>query len=95
MNVLGHSYAKQPRLYEEDPVEVMRRNIWIHPFFEEDPVGLVNAVGAEKVVFGSDFPHPEGLANPVSYAKQLENLSEEDIKGIMGGNVAAALKIPA
>jgi predicted TIM-barrel fold metal-dependent hydrolase len=95
MNVLGHSYAKQPRLYEEDPVEVMRRNIWVHPFFEEDPVGLVNAVGAEKVVFGSDFPHPEGLANPVSYAKQLESLSEEDIKGIMGGNVAAALKIPA
>jgi predicted TIM-barrel fold metal-dependent hydrolase len=95
MNALGHSYAKQPRLYEEDPVAVMRRNIWIHPFFEEDPVGLVKAVGSEKVVFGSDFPHPEGLANPVSYAKQLESLSVEDVMRIMGGNAADALRMTA
>jgi predicted TIM-barrel fold metal-dependent hydrolase len=95
MNALGHSYAKQPHLYEEDPVAVMRRNIWIHPFFEEDPVGLAKAVGSDKVVFGSDFPHPEGLANPVSYAKQLESLPVEDVMRIMGGNAADALKIPA
>ena len=95
LNVLGHSYAKQPHLYEEDPVAVMRRNIWIHPFFEEDPVALVSAVGGDKVVFGSDFPHPEGLANPISYAKRLESLSLEDVKAIMGGNAAAAIKVPA
>ncbi len=95
MDALGHSYAKQPRLYEEDPVAVLRRNIWIHPFFEEDPVGLIKAIGPDKVVFGSDFPHPEGLADPVSYAKELESLPEEDIKRIMGGNLAAALKVPA
>ncbi len=95
MNALGHSYAKQPHLYAEDPVAVMRRNIWIHPFFEEDPMELVKVVGTEKVVFGSDFPHPEGLANPLSYAKQLKSLPDVDIQRIMGGNAAQALKIPA
>jgi hypothetical protein len=65
-------------------VAVMRRIIWIHPFFEEDPDDFVNVVGAEKVVFGSYFPQPEGLANIVSYAKQLESLSEGGVKGIMG-----------
>ncbi len=95
MDALEHSYAKQPRLYEEDPVAVLRRNIWIHPFFEEDPVGLIKAIGPEKVVFGSDFPHPEGLANPISYAKVLQGLPEVDVKRIMGSNLAAALKVPA
>jgi predicted TIM-barrel fold metal-dependent hydrolase len=95
MNALGHSYAKQPHLYEEDPVAVMRRNIWVHPFFEEDPVGLVKAIGSDRVVFGSDFPHPEGLANPASYAHQLESLPVEEVRKIMGGNTAEALKVPA
>lgn len=58
-------------------------------------MGLVNAVGTEKVVFGSDFPHPEGLANPVSYAERLESLGLEEVKRIMGGNRALALKVPA
>jgi predicted TIM-barrel fold metal-dependent hydrolase len=95
MDALEHSYAKQPRLYEEDPLAVFRRNIWIHPFFEEDPLGLIKAIGPEKVVFGSDFPHPEGLANPLSYAKELESLPEDDVRRIMGGNLATALKVPA
>ncbi len=95
MDALEHSYAKQPRLYAEDPIAVFRRNIWIHPFFEEDPLGLIKAIGPEKVVFGSDFPHPEGLANPLSYAKELESLPEDDVRRIMGGNLAAALKVPA
>ncbi len=95
IDALGHSYAKQPRLYEEDPVAVLRRNIWIHPFFEEDPLGLIKAIGTERVVFGSDYPHPEGLADPVSYAKELESLPEEDIKKIMGGNLAEAVKVAA
>ena len=89
INALGQAYAQQPRLFEEDPVAVLRRNIWIHPFFEEDPVGLIKAIGTDRVVFGSDFPHPEGLADPVSYAKVLESLPQEDIEKIMGGNLAA------
>ena len=95
IDALGRSYAKQPHLYDEDPVAVLRRNIWIHPFFEEDPVGLIMAIGPDKVVFGSDYPHPEGLAEPVSYANELSSLPEEAVKKIMGGNLAQALKVPA
>ena len=64
IEALGHSYAKQPRLYLEDPVAVLRRNIWIHPFFEENPLGLIKAIGTDHVVFGSDYPHPEGPGRP-------------------------------
>ncbi len=95
IDALAKSYAKQPLLYEEDPVAVLRRNIWIHPFFEEDPIGLITAIGPDKVVFGSDYPHPEGLADPVSYVNELTSLPEDDVRRIMGGNLAEALKVPA
>ncbi|MGH9004121.1 MAG: amidohydrolase family protein, partial [Acidimicrobiia bacterium] len=37
------AYAFEPRLFEEDPVAVFKRNIFVHPFHEDDPVGLVEA----------------------------------------------------
>ena len=95
INALGHSYARNPHLYAEDPIKVLKRNIWIHPFHEEDPRGLIELVGADRVVFGSDYPHAEGLADPVSYVNELEGLPKEDIARVMGGNLAEALKLPA
>jgi predicted TIM-barrel fold metal-dependent hydrolase len=95
MDVLGRAYAQQPYLFEEDPITVLRRNIWIHPFFEEDPLGLIKAIGPDRVVFGSDFPHPEGLADPLSYLKVIESLPQPDIEKIMGGNLAGVLKLSA
>ncbi|EFC83754.1 amidohydrolase family protein [Parafrankia sp. EUN1f] len=91
----GESYAKSPKLYDEDPIEVLKRNIWIHPFFEENTKYLIDLVGVDRVVFGSDYPHAEGLSDPLSYMDDLEGLSREDKAKVMGGNLAAALKLPA
>ena len=38
---MGSAYDFNPHLFEEDPVEVFKRNIFVHPFHEDDPVGLV------------------------------------------------------
>ena len=84
---LQHAYEGAPRLFDEDPVEVFKRNIYVHPFHEEDPIGLVKLIGADRVLFGSDFPHPEGLADPISFVEDLDGLPDDDIKLIMGGNL--------
>jgi predicted TIM-barrel fold metal-dependent hydrolase len=49
------------------------------------------------VVFGSDWPHPEGLKDPISYVDDLAGLSQEEIAQIMGGNMIELfkLKVPA
>jgi predicted TIM-barrel fold metal-dependent hydrolase len=94
IEAIGHSYAQNPKLYAEDPLKVFKRNIWIHPFHEEDPHGLIKLIGADRVVFGSDYPHPEGMAEPVTYAKELEGLPKEDIARVMGGNMAELVKLP-
>jgi predicted TIM-barrel fold metal-dependent hydrolase len=95
IDALGHSYAHNPHLYEEDPLMVLKRNIWVHPFHEEDPRGLIELIGVDRVVFGSDFPHIEGMSQPLSYVEELEGLPHDDIAKVMGGNLAEAMKVPA
>jgi predicted TIM-barrel fold metal-dependent hydrolase len=85
---MEHAYKSGPQLFEEHPVDVFKRNIWVHPFHEEDPVGLVKLLGADRVLFGSDFPHPEGIADPITFVDDLEGLPEDDIAKVMGGNLA-------
>jgi predicted TIM-barrel fold metal-dependent hydrolase len=60
---------------------------------QEDPKDLVKLLGATHVIFGSDFPHVEGLADPLSYVDELHGLPEEDVSRIMGGNMIDLLGI--
>jgi predicted TIM-barrel fold metal-dependent hydrolase len=91
---LAHSYKVNRRLYAEDPVEVFKRNFWVHPFREDDPRRLIQTVGADRVLFGSDYPHPEGMADPLSFVDTLTGLVPgDDVARIMGGNMAELLGI--
>jgi len=40
------------------------------------------------VLFGSDFPHPEGLAQPARYVEEIKDMPLDAQKLIMGGNLA-------
>ena len=81
-------YERKKELFDENPVEVFKRNIWVHPFHEEDPKGLIDLVGVDRVCFGSDYPHPEGLYDPLTYVDELASLSKADQAKVMGGNLA-------
>jgi predicted TIM-barrel fold metal-dependent hydrolase len=76
-------------------VDVFLRQINVHPFHEEDPVGLVKLLGADRVLFGSDFPHPEGLADPIAFVEELAALPAADVAKVMGGNLGRLMKTPA
>jgi predicted TIM-barrel fold metal-dependent hydrolase len=85
---LKEVYAVSPSAFDEDPMVTMKRSIIIHPFHEENALGLVEAVGAEQVVFGSDYPHPEGMFDPITWVDELETLPKADQAAIMGGNLS-------
>jgi predicted TIM-barrel fold metal-dependent hydrolase len=96
LNDLHDVYKKMPQTFLEDPVEAFRRNCWISPFHEDDFDELIGAMGVDHLVFGSDWPHPEGLADPCSFADHLpKSLSQEELAGIMGGNLARVMKVGA
>src|SRR3546814_20744990 len=84
-----------PQDFPEDPIEVFKRNISISPFWEEDLGALAELIGEDNVLFGSDYPHPEGLADPVSYVNELQGVSEETVRKIMGGNLARLMNLDA
>ncbi|MFF2846298.1 amidohydrolase family protein [Streptomyces sp. NPDC058001] len=88
LKTLADLHKKMPHQFLEDPVTVLRRNIHVSPFWEEDMAELSGLIGVDRVLFGSDYPHPEGLADPITYVDELKNLSEPDKAKIMGGNMA-------
>ena len=89
------AYRKMPQEFLEDPLVAFRRNIYVNPFWEDDIDDLIRLVGVDHVLFGSDYPHPEGLRDPVSYVDKLEGLPREDVVKIMGGNLGELMKVPA
>jgi predicted TIM-barrel fold metal-dependent hydrolase len=90
---LADAYKKMPQDFLEDPVAVLKRNVFISPFWEEDLGALARLIGEEHVLFGSDYPHPEGLAEPASYVDELAGLPEETVGKIMGGNLARLMRL--
>ncbi len=86
-------YERFPHSWEEHPVEAIKRNLWIHPFHEDDPVGLIDLVGVDNVIFGSDYPHVEGMADPISFVDQLYGLPDDQVRQVMGGNMADLMKV--
>ncbi|KPM51950.1 hypothetical protein ACG83_30705 [Frankia sp. R43] len=77
---------KLPGSFKEDPVELFKRNVWVNPFWEDELTQLVDLVGADRVLFGSDWPHVEGLPNPADYLVETKDLDEAARVAVMGGN---------
>ena len=91
---LQRTYEESPVLFDEEPFEIFKRNIWVHAFHEADPQGLIDlGIPVDHLMFGSDFPHPEGMADPLAYSEVVAGLSLEAQAAIMGGSVAGALGV--
>ncbi len=87
-------FKKMPQSFAEDPVDTFRRCVYVNPFWEDDLSGLVDLMGADRLLFGSDYPHPEGLADPVSYIDELpDEMGRDDVARIMGGNLRGLLGV--
>jgi predicted TIM-barrel fold metal-dependent hydrolase len=75
-----------PSSFPEDPLDVLRRNVWVTPYYEEDIEALAETMGVQRILFGSDWPHGEGLAEPLQFRKELDGFPDEDVRKIMRDN---------
>jgi predicted TIM-barrel fold metal-dependent hydrolase len=87
-----HKKANQaPEYFPNDPLDVIREHVWVAPYYEEDIRALADLIGAERVLFGSDWPHGEGLADPVAFVDDLKGFSDAEIAKVMRTNTVEFL----
>jgi len=79
---------------EQRPSDIFKEKVYVSPFPEEDVVGLADLIGVERVLFGSDWPHPEGNVEPVDYVSCLNKLAPDDVRKIMRDNALSLLTAP-
>lgn len=73
------------------PSEIIKQRVFVSPYHEEDIVALTRSIGVSQVVFGSDWPHPEGLAEPAAFADSIAALPAADVRRIMRDNLHGLL----
>jgi predicted TIM-barrel fold metal-dependent hydrolase len=88
---LKKAYAQQPMMFPHDPVEQLREHLWVAPFYEDDIRALSDALGIDHVLFGSDFPHAEGLADPAAFVKDLDGFTDPEVRQVMLDNAKALI----
>ncbi len=80
-----------PHVFSEDPLDTLRGHVWTTPYLEEDLAALAELIGAERILFGSDWPHGEGVARPLDFAKELGAFDEKTVQQIMHDNALELL----
>jgi predicted TIM-barrel fold metal-dependent hydrolase len=72
------------------PSELVRRQV--HVTFQNDPVGVHNRAftGVPALLWGSDYPHPEGTwpHSQEALARQLAGVPADEQAALAGGTTA-------
>jgi predicted TIM-barrel fold metal-dependent hydrolase len=86
---------RTPWLFAEDPLDTIKQHVWVTPYYEEDLRKLADTIGVEHVLFGSDWPHGEGLAEPATFVDELTAFSADEQHRIMRANCAELIGLAA
>ena len=75
--------------FRDDPVDTFRNHVWINPFWEDDIALVIEQMGADRVILGSDWPHMEGLAQPRDLLDELGDVADAELSKILFDNTAS------
>ena len=75
------------------PVQQLRDHVWVSPYYEDDLPQLRDELGANRIIFGSDYPHAEGLADPLAFVDDLPGFTDDEVRLVMREN-ALELSVP-
>jgi predicted TIM-barrel fold metal-dependent hydrolase len=73
-------------LFTSSPVEQFIQHCWVAPFVEDSVETLAAHLPVERILFGSDWPHAEGMAEPRDFLKKVASFSLVDQRKIMAEN---------
>jgi predicted TIM-barrel fold metal-dependent hydrolase len=74
------------------PSDYVRRQMKFAPFAGEPLGWIIDNVGPELLVYGSDYPHPEGTSNPIErFEATLEGHDQATLDAFYHGNMLAVM----
>ena len=74
LRFLAHTKDRLPNYFDQDPVESFREHVWLNPFWEDDIEEIIELMGPDRVILGSDWPHMEGLQKPRDILEEVERI---------------------
>jgi predicted TIM-barrel fold metal-dependent hydrolase len=86
---LSSQVRKMPGYFADHPADSFREHVWINPFWEDDVYEVVDLMGTNRVIFGSDWPHIEGMPKPLDYVAELKELDDGDQRLVLRDNALA------
>ena len=92
IDTLEHVYGQMPQKFKSDPVETFHRNIFVTPFVEDNWAEVGARMQTNRILFGSDFPHPEGTEHPLDFLEELTSFSMAQKEQIMSNNLKGLLE---
>lgn len=78
--------GQNPGLFTSPPAEQFIERCWVAPFVEDSVEELARHMPIERILFGSDWPHAEGVAHPRDFLENVASFSVEDQRKIMVEN---------
>ncbi|MCY4195186.1 MAG: amidohydrolase family protein, partial [bacterium] len=75
-----------PNEFQADPVEQFLAHVWVSPYYEDDIDLIKETMGADHMLFGSDYPHAEGLEVPTDFIYDIPNFTDAEAKAMMRDN---------
>jgi predicted TIM-barrel fold metal-dependent hydrolase len=81
------SFGKTPQEYATDPVESFHEHVWVTPFYEDNMSQVRAVLPVERILLGSDFPHPEGLSEPRAWISDYAGFSDSDLRMVLRENL--------
>ena len=92
MKMLHRAYGQMPKNFKKDPVETFKACVYVAPYYVEDLNELKQHVPAERMLFGSDWPHAEGLKLPIDFIAEVKDFTPGEQKMFMSSNLKGLLE---
>ncbi len=86
---LFRGHAQTRGYYKTNPVDQFNEHIWVTPFWEDSLEDLGRHMPPERILFGSDWPHVEGVVRPLDFLETVTGFGADDTRRIMRDNAAA------
>lgn len=86
LGALRRLHSQHAGMFDKHPVDQFHDNVWVAPFVEDDVGELARHVPVERILFGSDWPHAEGVAHPRDFLEKLAGFPVADRRKIMRDN---------